>query len=142
MLFNSGSHLNNLGEVSGVFAGVWVASNPGAPVVLVNAGTMSGGDEAIFISGAQTTVLTNTGTILGGAAGSSGSADNSTSPDTIHNRSPILGDIHFSLGADLYDGRGGSNEGTVFGEAGDDGFIAGLAVESFDGGAGKDTQAG
>ena len=43
-----------------------------------------------------------------------------------------------TLGNDLYDGRGGTIEGTVYGGADADTFIPGLSVETFDGGSGID----
>ena len=59
--------------------------------------------------------------------------------DIVINRGTMVGDVKLGAGDDRYDGRGGSIEGTVFGEDGNDRFIPGAVAEIFDGGTGLDT---
>ncbi|MEO8245018.1 MAG: calcium-binding protein, partial [bacterium] len=104
----------------------------------VNDGTIVGAAEAIYVSGTESDTLLNTGTLVGGKFGSFLSSDGMSSQDHILNRGLIIGDINFSLGDDLYDGRGGTIEGTVYGGGDSDTFMAGLSAEVFDGGDGID----
>ncbi|WP_299474328.1 calcium-binding protein [Cypionkella sp.] len=137
-IFNAGTHVTNLGEITGDYAAIYVAANAGNAVTILNDGTMFGGANAIYNSFSSKVVITNTGSIFAGSGHSFASSDNSTSQDIILNRGSMTGDIMFALGDDTYDGRGGTIDGTVYGGGGSDTFIAGLSEETFDGGAGTD----
>ncbi len=57
---------------------------------------------------------------------------------SFSNEGQVLGDIAFSVGDDVYDGRGGLVGGIVYGNAGNDRLIGGSAAEHFEGGYGAD----
>lgn len=138
-VYNAGSHLANAGQIMSASVGVVVSTNQGGAVQITNSGTIFGDYDGIFASFAPGgVVLTNTGTIstVGGKAYFASS--DSTFVDTIHNHGAMIGDVWLAGGSDLYDGRGGMVDGTVYGEGDDDRFIAGLSAEVFDGGAGND----
>ena len=87
-------------------------------------------------------VIVNHGAIIAGACGPDNFALDSTfscAVEVLRNRGVVVGDVEFGLGDDIYDGRGGGIEGTVYGGAGKDSFLAGAAVEVLDGGTGVDT---
>ena len=103
-----------------------------------NSGSIHGDDDGLFNSFSQQLVLVNTGTISSAGGNSYLSASGGAGLDIIHNHGSMIGDIWMSGGHDLYDGRGGTVDGTVYGEEEDDSFIAGLSAEVFDGGSGND----
>ena len=102
---------------------------------IYNAGVLHAGLVGIWKFGSEALALRNTGTIDGGIA----SVVGSTAADTIRNLGQMFGDVVLKDGNDLYDGRGGSIEGTIFGGAGNDTFRLGAGIETVDGGAGWDT---
>jgi len=71
------------------------------------------------LNGSNTGSLLNTGVITGSAGAFLGSAR----ADTVTNRGQMNGDVSLGADADIFDGRGGTVEGTVYGGAGDDTFI-------------------
>jgi len=102
---------------------------------IYNAGVLHAGLVGIWKFGSEALALRNTGIIEGGNASVAGS----TAADTIRNLGQMFGDVVLKDGNDLYDGRGGSIEGTIFGDAGNDTFRLGAGIETVDGGAGWDT---
>lgn len=133
--------------------------------VVINDGQMTG-DYGVFVyddgdAGAGTARITNTGSII-----TQGSTIASFAPmilvnsgiircvdptgsavslfigsDRIINTGIIVGDVFFSSGNDLYDGRKGTVIGTIFGGAGNDRFIPGRGWEAIDDQNGTDRTA-
>jgi Ca2+-binding RTX toxin-like protein len=56
----------------------------------------------------------------------------------ILNSGTIVGEVRFSVGDDLYDGRSGNVGGTVYGNAGNDTLLGGSGAERLEGGFGAD----
>ncbi|MEO8245456.1 MAG: hypothetical protein ABI832_24555, partial [bacterium] len=137
-VYNNGSHLTNFGQILAYGVGVIVATNAGSAVHILNAGSIFGDDIGIFASFAPQIILNNTGTITTVGGQSYTASAGSTCIDIIHNRGTMTGDVNLTAGNDLYDGRGGSIEGVVYGGNDDDTFIAGVSEEVFDGGDGID----
>lgn len=77
--------------------------------------------------------LVNTGTILAPVA-----IDLGGIAHRILNLGLISGEVRLSLQSDLYDTRGGTTDGQVSGERGDDTLRGGAAADSMSGGAGAD----
>jgi len=102
---------------------------------IYNAGVLHAGLVGIWKFGSEALALRNTGIIEGGNA----SVVGSTAADTIRNLGQMFGDVFLNGGNDLYDGRGGSIEGSIFGGDGNDIFRLGAGIETVDGGAGWDT---
>jgi Ca2+-binding RTX toxin-like protein len=133
----------NRGMVSGLI-GFFMGGVGDDQSNLTNFGTITGELDAILrIEGStERLVIANHGAIICGAYGPDNYAldsNFSNAQEVLRNRGVVVGDVDFGLGDDIYDGRGGMIEGTVFGRAGKDVFFAGETIESFDGGAGIDT---
>ncbi|MBO3762545.1 calcium-binding protein [Ciceribacter sp. L1K22] len=131
-----------------------------------NAGTISGGNYGMWISGigtSSTTTVTNTGTIEAAYGIVRYSSDEklvfvnsgrieaspvayysiiSTSVDEITNTGTIRGHIVLDGGNDLYDGRSGRLTGDVYGGDGNDRLYGGVDNDNFLGEAGNDTLRG
>lgn len=69
----------------------------------------------------------NTGTLYndGLITGAVGSFQGSGQADIVTNHGAMIGSVYLGSGADLFDGRGGTVYGTVFGGNGDDTYIIG-----------------
>ena len=76
--------------------------------------------------------IDNSGSIYGNVTLFSGA-------DTVRNSGLIDGIIDMGMDNDLYDGRGGTQIGGVFGGIGDDTFMGGAGDDVFNGGDGLDT---
>lgn len=143
-LSGPGNTLSNDGSIAGGHAGVFVSMVAGLPQFIRNAGTISGDFIGIEATGTGTTgnlTIINTGLIRGDDAWGGAihiSYGGMSSDDTIRNRGEIIGYIYLGNGHDIYDGRGGTVDGVVYGREDNDTFIAGLSEESFDGGTGID----
>ncbi|MBV1865121.1 MAG: hypothetical protein KUG74_11910 [Rhodobacteraceae bacterium] len=144
----SGS-LKNTGTITAnssyaVYASGDFNSNGGA-FEIENSGYISGGSAAIKIN-SQGLELYNSGTLIGNiGVGSSSNISNSNSidinnsgsiigrngigvqsagaGDSVINSGRIVGDVDLAGGRDLYDGRGGTVEGEVYGGLGNDTYI-------------------
>jgi Ca2+-binding RTX toxin-like protein len=128
--------IRNRGNISSDGNGIEVY---GGSLTIHNDGTISGGAAAIYsISGEISLDVVNRGTIIGGEFAYYGGYWQ----DTVINRGLIIGDVHLGSGAgsDVFDNRGGTIQGTVFGGGAGDTFMPGLGAETFDAGIwGKDT---
>jgi len=125
----------NYGLIDGSQAAINVKGPGVGTTHIYNAGVLHAHAFGIWYGGSEALSLRNTGTIDGGIA----SVVGSTAADTIRNLGQMFGDVVLKDGNDLYDGRGGSIEGTIFGDAGNDTFRLGAGIETVDGGAGWDT---
>lgn len=145
------------GYVSGEFTGIFINASASR---VVNYGLIESRQIAIELSGTGggTTRVENAGIVRGGFAGIEGftsealtirntgtissdafSVRGGSGDDVVRNLGQLFGDVQLNLGNDTYDGRGGSIEGTIFGNEGNDTFRLGAGVEVVDGGAGIDT---
>ena len=133
----------------------------GVGSVLKNAGEIhaTGSAASVLVPDAGSTWISNSGVMYGDVSGvwhkfgngvlnftNSGRVESPTasfiggmSTDNVRNAGQMIGLVDLGGGNDTYDGRGGSVTGTVLGGAGDDHFVAGNAVDVFDGGEGIDT---
>jgi len=131
----------NYGLIDGGLAGILLIGVGAGTTRVVNAGVVHADTIAIwsaagpFDPGIEAISVRNSGIIDGGSA----SVVGSTAADTIRNLGQMFGDVFLNDGNDLYDGRGGSIEGTISGGAGNDTFRLGAGIETVDGGAGWDT---
>jgi len=138
------TRINNTGEIVAGSAG-WAIAITGtaagaSSLVLVNAGTVSGGIQAAVaeLDGTpdQTddTIL-NHGLIAGNAYLSLGA-------DSLRNDGRIDGDVDLGVGDDIYSGFGGTVSGAVLGGDGNDLFLVDQPDLLVVGGAGNDTLRG
>jgi hypothetical protein len=121
---------------------------------LINSGTIESASRAaveLGVNGGTNMVtLVNTGTLIGGAEfGEAVTGD--AGVQKVVNSGAIFGDVILSHDNDIYNGRGGTVEGTIDGGAGEDTLLGGsLSDEMYggngdddlDGGAGGDTLRG
>jgi Ca2+-binding RTX toxin-like protein len=128
------SHVENHGTMTGQAVGVYLAGIGTGPSQIWNTGTISGAD-GVQTAGTVANILTNQGYISGTIASFRGLG---LAFDSVINRGVMIGNVKLGQGDDLYDGRGGSIEGTVQGEDGNDRFVPGAGAEIFDGGAALD----
>ena len=136
LLNGNNSSVANHGLISGLATAVYsfgdVASGQSR---IFNDGTIESGLYGVYRTGSEALRIENYGTIRGGT-NSIYMVD--TANDIVLNRGVLIGDVGLGGGNDLYDGRGGSIDGVVFGADGNDTVIAGLSAEAFDGGTGVD----
>lgn len=125
------AYISNLGTITGRY-GINMQGDLDAVSRIFNAGMVSANIDGIYLAGPEAKVITNTGTIEGGRF-SLHSLDSSV--DRLINRGTMIGDVELGAGNDVYDGRGGTVEGTIFGSAGADTFILGASAEVIDGGS-------
>ena len=142
--YGDGASIQNHGTIDGVHGILGLGDGDSSDIV--NSGTISGRTTAIRFSG-QSLNLFNTGLITVAKGSGGGDAidilNSSSSPNYITNSGTIVGDISGPgdqslsvynsgdiFGAilmgeenDLYDGRGGSVTGPVYGEGGNDTYI-------------------
>lgn len=131
--------INNYGSIVGTSTGDYYYYESGVYLVdddddsvnsvyrVVNSGTISGNDYAIYAGEysyntyyASDTTVINSGLLVGGTGGA---VFLGLGVDQVFNTGTINGDVLMGGDADLFDGRGGTVNGTVFGGAGDDTFI-------------------
>lgn len=89
--------------------------------------------------------IINSGTIEGGATSDGQLALDASEADgriRVRNQGTINGDVLLSAGNDLYDGRGGTVNGTVYGGNGHDTLIGGNGQDYLVGGFGNDVLRG
>ena len=133
------SRITNHGAISGGSFGIIMDAVSAGKSVILNHGTISGNSSAITrnqTSDTETLVIRNFGTIT--SASNAFASATATAIDQIINRGLIVGDIRLDGGNDIYDGRGGTVEGTILGGDGNDTFRVGFGEEVIDGGAGVD----
>ena len=128
------STVTNYGLIDGGMAAIGVHGSGAGTTHVFNAGVLHSNQIGIWNIGTEALSVRNTGTIDGIA-----SVVGSTAADTVRNLGQMFGDVVLNGGNDLYDGRGGSIEGSIFGGAGNDTFRLGAGIETVDGGAGWDT---
>ena len=136
---SSNSRLINEGTVTGYQYGVLLQgpAQVGTLSRVTNTGVIVG-DIGIGRNSAEPVTVINHG-IIEGRVHSFLATESVLGNDIIRNRGTMIGDVAFGIGNDLYDGRGGTIEGSVLGRLGDDRFIPGASAETFDGGGGNDT---
>lgn len=133
----SAAQVLNDGLIAGR-VGVYLGGFSGASSQIINNGDILGNSYGIQLSGAATekTLLVNTGAIRGALFSYQAAV---SAQDIITNRGEMLGHVDLAGGDDLYDGLRGRVIGVVTAGEGNDVMRPGLAVDSFDGGAGVDT---
>ncbi|MBC7150946.1 MAG: calcium-binding protein [Rhizobium sp.] len=151
MLFTTGdgvlilggqSSVDNAGAINGESGIILHAVSGATTSTITNTGsiishsTTNTGNAGIVHVGSETLVVVNTGLIRGLQ---SFRATSATSSDQITNSGLMVGDILLGAGNDLYDGRLGRISGEVQGGAGDDILRGGDGGETLDGGDGADT---
>lgn len=139
VLYGSGSRLTNNGSIYGGEFGV-VMGGIGGSSTVINRGFIDAGDTAILAEGGntQTLTITNFGAITGAAFAFQAFSPTTVSVEIINNRGSMVGSIDFGAGADVYDGRFGTVDGTILGGIGADTFRVGAGIEVIDGGADAD----
>ena len=121
----------NRGDILGGSIGIY----GGGPLKVVNSGLIDAGEFGVLMATdpSDASSLTNSGTIRANMAFQGGIGQ-----DTVINTGRIEGKLDFSLGDDLYDGRGGVVTGTVVLGNGNDTAYGGGAIETLNGGQGDD----
>lgn len=102
--------------------------------VISNSGSIVGSAIGLLLATPETVSVENSGFIFGHANAIEATAGRLT----LENTGRIVGDIRMGGGDDVYDGRGGTVAGTIFGDADADRFVLALSAEDIDGGAGVD----
>jgi len=118
--------------------GIWIANNYNDGFErlfrITNTGTIDA--QTAIQAGEQTTFvrfdITNSGLMTGGLSLGIGA-------DVVLNTGTIGGTVLLSGGNDLFDGRGGTQNGRVLGEDGNDTIYGGAFADRLEGGAGDDT---
>ncbi len=128
------SELTNYGLIDGNYAVRLFGTGVGMSHV-INGGTINGTAAGVRSDGHEAFTLLNTGTITSAGYAVYGSDFS----DSIRNIGHLFGVVSLGTGDDVYDGRGGFVEGTIFGGGGDDTFRVGSGIETIDGGAGINT---
>ncbi|MEQ1956031.1 hypothetical protein [Mesorhizobium sp. CN2-181] len=149
--FHSGVYLSggehtvvNYGEIRGS-SGItmYTTSTDGGQSTIVNHGLIHGDHTGIGRQNSdvrETLVVTNYGTIYGGANSYSYSAGDSV--EKIINKGLMIGDVSLGDNNDLYDGRLGTLDGVVLAGTGDDKAYGGAADDKLYGQDGNDTLMG
>ncbi|MDQ6433237.1 hypothetical protein RB623_04150 [Mesorhizobium sp. LHD-90] len=149
--FHSGIYLSggehtvaNYGEIRGS-SGItmYTTSTDGGQSTIVNHGLIHGDHTGIGRQNSdvrETLVVTNYGTIFGGANSYSYSAGDSI--ERIVNKGLMIGDVLLGDNEDLYDGRLGTLDGKVLAGSENDRVYGGAADDAFFGEAGNDTLMG
>ncbi|MCP5071805.1 MAG: hypothetical protein GY947_00735 [Rhodobacteraceae bacterium] len=114
-------------ENAGIIQGEGTGIDAGVTLELINSGLISANDDdgnsggvtVSNINGTQGSVIINTGTI----SGQTNSVFLVFTDDLLVNKGLLIGNVLLNSGTDVFDGRGGSLIGTVFGGLGDDTFI-------------------
>ncbi len=101
-----------------------------ASVVLRNSGTIESGEYSSYFGGAVTTII-NTGLFIA-------PSHNFVGTSTITNSGSITGDIDFSSGNNMYDGRAGRHFGYIQGDDGNDTMLGGSENNDLRGSNGND----
>ncbi|MCA0919631.1 calcium-binding protein [Pseudooceanicola nanhaiensis] len=114
-----GGYVSNAGIIQTDGSTGTVGIDAAGTATIVNSGTVSATRTGVRFSGDDNTLI-NTGLITGGNLVA---VQGSFGADTILNSGEIVGDVTLDEGNDVFDGRGGIVQGTVFGGAGDDTFI-------------------
>lgn len=131
----SASHILNYGLIDSEVYAIHLRGEGNGATEIRNAGVIHGGFIGIFAAVFEALAIRNTGEISGGTFSVLGAGGN----DFLRNSGQVFGDVSFGSGNDTYDGRGGSIEGAIFGDDGDDMFRPGLGIETINGGTGWDT---
>jgi Ca2+-binding RTX toxin-like protein len=136
----------NHGTVSSSgFAVILTGVSASTASTVINTGLIDGGTIGVARvgGGTETIILNNSGTISGGTA-SYGEYNQQAvaGKDLIANSGRMIGDILLGGGDDLYDGRLGTVDGDVFGQAGTDRLYSGAGNNRLFGGDGNDTLMG
>ncbi len=111
-----------ISAISSEGAGVRLLGSAGGSVVENHGEIVSLNHFGVSFSGLN---LGNSGSLFnsGVITGKSGSFQGSNQNDTVTNRGVMNGDVEMGSGTDIFDGRGGTVEGTVRGGLGDDTYI-------------------
>lgn len=143
-VMGGGLLVENDGHVIGFETGIRLLGGNGTVSTIVNRSVVIGNKVGIFrdVAGsgsvADTVVIANSGSLRGTEAAIA-VHDWADARELVENRGHIYGDVALGLGADSYDGRGGTIEGRVLLGAGADRARPGAWRETMDGGAGTDT---
>lgn len=135
ILYAFHSSVTNYGLIEGNSVGIYFGGIFDNSSRLENYGTVHSSAFGIYSIGSERLIILNTGTISGGTDAIFGSGF----ADSVRNIGQLFGDVVLGSGDDLYDGRGGTVEGTILGGTGNDSFRVGAGIETIDGGAGIDT---
>ncbi|MCP5074708.1 MAG: calcium-binding protein, partial [Rhodobacteraceae bacterium] len=123
VLSGSNGKIQNTGNATGTNALAFDNMDAGSVNTAVNSGYAFGTNYGFIAfgdsSGISTYNITNTGT-LGGLVGS---ILGTSSVENVVNSGTLIGDVFLLGGADVFDGLGGTFDGTVLGGDGDDTFI-------------------
>ena len=116
--------VTNSGTISATYTGMDVTGNAN---IASNTGLIESGYIGVFISGnaGETTTFLNAGMIVGDTY----AIRNGPSDDTVRNTGTLVGDVDLRAGNDVFDNRGGTVQGTVWGDTGDDLFIIDSATD-------------
>lgn len=132
-IYGDSSSISNAGTIAGSSIGTFYQGAVGQTQSLFNTGYIQAPTTGVSVSGGSNFTLTNTGTIQGNDA-----VLLSGGNDVVRNTGTLIGDVRLGAGNDLFDGRGGTLIGTIFGDSGNDRLINSAGAETFDGGDGID----
>jgi Ca2+-binding RTX toxin-like protein len=130
--YDNGS-IRNDGYIDGLEDGVRLA---GGDASLINTGRITGAEYAVYDSptlGAAT--ITNAGTMTGGVEAFFSAGDEN---ESFHNTGVLNGGVQLGDGTNLFDGRGGTVNGTITGGSAADTIHLGNDGETVNGGLGHD----
>ncbi|QHQ33734.1 hypothetical protein GO499_00335 [Algicella marina] len=112
----------------------------GTGATVQNSGTIEGVLEGVFfqsdIAQENINTLINSGTI---ASNGPRAIQGSSGIENIFNTGTLNGNVALANGDDVFDGRGGTVNGSIFGQGGDDTIFGGAGDDDINGGAGNDT---
>ena len=130
------STLVNRGVIDAQGSGAMLSTKETGTTVVTNYGTIMADKYGIWVQYSYGTAsFFNYGRVESGL----GSYLGGSKVDLVTNAGTMVGDIHFGQGNDVYVSTGGKVIGTIYGEWGDDRFVAGRAADHIDGGDGIDT---
>ena len=128
----SNETIRNMGTISGQSFGLSLDCVAGSSSTIINSGQIVGGNDSVYVFGSGSLTFRNTGSLDGSVYEESGIST------TFTNAGAVQGDVTLGNAGNIFNGRGGSVDGTITGGSSADTIVAGDDGETINGGAGHD----